>query len=125
MTSPSAHYVFGTTAAYSHVAPLTQLAASLVTLTPDLLISIILHTNNVSNATTLLQHLDAESRERIKLCSAGEKTAWRDSSGAYMSLLESTGPLYAQILMVSWHRLRGRKSSKTGHQMARTERVCF
>ncbi|KAK4688049.1 hypothetical protein P7C73_g2080, partial [Tremellales sp. Uapishka_1] len=99
MSDLKAHFVFGTTASFSHVGPVINLALALLDQTPDLCISVILHINNVPVSEKLIAaHPNPKLNERLKLHPGGEKTGWKDSTKGYMQLVNASGGLYAGIL---------------------------
>lgn len=95
----NSHFVFGTGSAYSHTQPVINLIISLVTLTPDLAISVIIHKNNESICQKEIDAAPGHAAERIKLYIVGEETAWNDTS-TYMTMVYKSGEAYGAILAV-------------------------
>ena len=99
--SLKAHYVFATTASFSHVPPIINLCLALLTETPDLIISVILHVNNVDNSNNLASLQPTSVSDRLRLHSVGEKTSMKDATGTYMTMVYKSGEAYGAILGVS------------------------
>ena len=95
------HYVIGTTASFSHTPPIVNLTLSLLTETPDLLISLIIHTNNLPNSQDLADLHPQDVQDRLKFYPLGEKTSMSDATGIYMTMVYKSGEAYGQILGVS------------------------
>lgn len=115
------HIVFGTNAAFSHVPSFTKLAKALVSRSSDVVISIILHVNNVENVEKIISDLPAEVRARIKTFSVGEILPWKEvPSKGMMSLLWESGKAYGAVLAVSMNLRYQEAYSDTaiGHRMA-------
>ncbi|ODN98410.1 hypothetical protein L198_03654 [Cryptococcus wingfieldii CBS 7118] len=101
MTAFNSHFVFGTTAAFSHVPPVISLALALLTSTPDLVISILLHKNNEENSLSIIEGTPQDVVSRLKLVLIGEKTEWNSVSLSYIQMMELSGGEYAKILAAS------------------------
>ena len=95
------HIVFATTGPYSHAPPLLRLARVIVETDPDILISVILHINNVPNAENILSSVENGKKDRIKLCACGTQGSLKDITKSYTDMLFHSGPQYASILAVS------------------------
>ena len=100
MTDLRSHFVFATTASFSHVPPVISLVISLLTLTPDLCISVILHKNNEVNANRLISLASPRIDGRVKLYPVGEIAKGNDAGGMAMTLVYKGGEAYASILTV-------------------------
>ena len=97
----NSHYVFFTNAAFSHCQSAIALINALVTLTPDLCVSVILHANNEENAQRLFLPGGEDIEQRVKLFPVGEVASSKDQAGAAMTMAYKAGEVYAKILMVS------------------------
>ncbi|RXK38588.1 hypothetical protein M231_04094 [Tremella mesenterica] len=98
----SAHYVIGTTAAFSHVTPLLQLALSLLELTPDLCISFIVHANNIETCHKVFSQSDQYeevTKPRLRLYTVGDAGLELKKVGeAFMEMVYKSGEQYGTIL---------------------------
>ena len=101
--SLAAHYVFGTTSALSHCSPVCNLALALLTATPDLCVSMILHNSFMGHCSSLCKHADPAVRDRLKFFPVGE--AREEINKHYMTMVYKSGEVYAKILMVRCYRL--------------------
>ncbi|WVQ78390.1 hypothetical protein IAT38_000476 [Cryptococcus sp. DSM 104549] len=99
MATPTSHFVFGTTAAFSHCPPVINLVVSLLTHTPDLAVSVLLHKNNEANSLKLLEGVPQDVVDRLKLYPVGEITTWNNVSAAYIQMVYKSGEEYAKLLM--------------------------
>ena len=93
------HYVFGTSAPYSHAPAAIRLSIGIVTLDPTVRISVLIHANNVFKAEEILA-TSSHAKERIKLWSVGEQVAHKDVVKSYTDMIGRSGAVYAQILQV-------------------------
>nr|XP_019042356.1 hypothetical protein I302_08959 [Kwoniella bestiolae CBS 10118]OCF21286.1 hypothetical protein I302_08959 [Kwoniella bestiolae CBS 10118] len=103
MSEPRSHFVFGTIAPFSHVPPVIEVSLALLTHTPDLCISVILHVNNLENSQSLIetQGVAEHVKSRIKLIPVGEKRAWNDLTGSYIDVIYKGGEGYEGVLLDS------------------------
>jgi hypothetical protein len=100
MTTPQSHFVVASNAPFSHCPPLLSLAIRLLTLTPDLSISFILHINNEENSRQLISLAPLGVADRLKLYPVGELTPPKETTKTVIALAYKGGEAYAQILMV-------------------------
>ncbi|WWC60992.1 uncharacterized protein I303_103569 [Kwoniella dejecticola CBS 10117] len=102
-TELKSHFVFGTTAAYSHVPPIIELSLSLLRHTPDLCISVLLHVNHLENSQNIIENegVSDDVKARIKLWPVGEKREWNDMLNSFMDMIYKSGEVYAGVLIGS------------------------
>ena len=98
--SLESHFIFGLSSAFSHNPPAINLAVSLLTLTPDLCISVILHKNNEENSRRIISLVPPGVIDRLKLYPLGELEDANDVSTTTMTVAYKSGKAYAEILMV-------------------------
>ena len=97
----TSHFIFATQASFSHCPPAINLVISLLTFTPDLCVSVILHKNNEANSRRLISLAPSGVIDRLKLYPLGEVTDPKDASSTTMTLAYKGGEAYAEILMVN------------------------
>ena len=100
MTSHLAHFVFATGAPYSHAPAAVRLALGIVTLDPNVRISMIIHANNTAAAEEIMSTAP-HVRDRIRLWPVGSKSTFKACGGAYVEMVFRSAEVYAQILQVT------------------------
>lgn len=93
------HYVFATSAPYSHAPAAVRLSVGLVTLGSSIRVSIIIHANNTPAAEKIMTSAP-QARDRIRLWIVGSKGALKDHARAYKEMVFKSGRMYEQILQV-------------------------
>jgi hypothetical protein len=100
VTLEHSHYVFATSAPYSHAPAAVRMSVGLVSLDPSIRVSIIIHANNTPAAEKIMASVP-HARERIRLWTVGGKGALKDHARAYKEMVFKSGRMYEQILQVS------------------------
>ena len=99
MTSHLAHFVFATGAPYSHAPAAVKLALGIVTLDPNVRVSMIIHANNTATAEDIMATAP-HARDRIRLWPVGSQSTFKACGGAYVEMVFRSAEVYAQILQV-------------------------
>jgi hypothetical protein len=94
------HYVVGTTGSFSHCPSVVNLCLAFLTEDPDLLISVLLHANNVPNSEALAAKHAADIRDRLKFYPLGEANtgSMRQATDTFMTMVYKSGEAYGTIL---------------------------
>ncbi|ORX36266.1 hypothetical protein BD324DRAFT_628108 [Kockovaella imperatae] len=93
-----AHYVFGTHSSFSHVPPVIRLCLALLTQADDLIITVILHADNLLNSERLMAVHPDSITTRLRLVPIGDQMPLKDTSRSFKVLEIQSAEAYRKIL---------------------------